>query len=407
MKTEFINSITDISAENWDALWSAQQPSQYPFTRYAFLNALEASGSVDVAYGSLDDAIADARTGWIVSHLIVKDQDTLIAALPLFIKTHSYGEYVFDWSWADAYARCGMSYYPKLINAIPFTPATGPRFAIAKQLDAQQKELLIERVFSAIEDFSNEQQLSSFHCLFPSHGDARIFKEEKFICRYGYQFHWFNQGYTSFDNFLESFSSRKRKNLRKERATAQQHGLSISMHEAHELSEEDWTHFYRLYQRTYIKRSGHTGYLGEKFFHKLAAALPKNVLLLCVRNESTLVAGALFLRDEKTLYGRYWGSLIEYDQLHFEACYYQGIEYAIKNNIERFDPGAQGEHKIQRGFTPIQTCSYHRLKQPEFQRAVEDFVRQEKQHIDLYIKESSQSLPFKEGTPITDKAILL
>lgn len=393
MRFEFISSISEVPATQWNALW----PNAYPFTQHGFFHALEESGSIDGA--NTNDS------GWRPMHLLAWQEQTLLGAMPLFLKYHSYGEYVFDWAWADAYARAGFDYYPKLINAIPFTPATGPRIGISDEVT--DASILVQQMLKHISEWANTKGCSSWHSLFPEQASAIHLPENEIALRVGCQFHWFNRDYESFDHFLESFASRKRKNVKKERKTAHAHGLDIQLNSARDLSEADWHDFYLLYQRTYLKRSGHGGYLGFDFFLRVAQLLPDNVLLTCVRNNQQLVAGSLFFRDEQCLYGRYWGAREELDQLHFEACYYQGIDYAIAEKLVRFDPGAQGEHKIQRGFTPVKTQSFHRLFHRDFQPAIEQFTQQEAEHIDHYIAQCRESLPFKDGTPIAESDILL
>ena len=384
----------------WDQLW----PTDYPFTRHAFLAVLENSASID--------SPEYHNSGWIPRHLTVTQDEHVIAAMPLFIKLHSYGEYVFDWSWADAYAQTGLNYYPKLINAIPFTPATGPRLAIASSLSATEQNTLATQMLQHIDEYAQQQGLSGFHSLFPDRTAQKYLTHSTtaasaLACRQGCQFHWFNQGFENFDDFLQSFSSRKRKNVRKERRVAQSHGFNIRLEEGGDISEDDWYNFYLLYQRTYLKRSGHGGYLGKDFFLQLAQTMPQHLAMASVRENQQLIAAALFFKDSTTLYGRYWGTRFELDQLHFEACYYQGIDYAIAQKLQRFDPGAQGEHKIQRGFTPILTSSYHRLYHPEFHAAVEQFVRQEKLHNQHYLDDCRTSLPFKEGSNTVPPEILI
>lgn len=383
MEVSFLTSITQITAADWDALW----PTQYPFTQHAFFKALELSNSINA------QDVPD--TGWQTAHLTVTQNQRPIAAMPLFVKTHSYGEYVFDWSWADAYHQAGLEYYPKLLNAIPFTPATGPRIGFAKDLNAEQKLDCEKTIIKGIQDYLKERHMSGFHSLFPQ--DSRIFENANFTERQGYQFHWFNQDFKDFDDFLNHFSSRKRKNLKKERQKVFSQDLDIHMRNASELTTEEWDTFYALYHRTYLKRSGRTGYLGPDFFHRLAEAFPQQVLVCSAHHQNNMIAAALYLRDEDTLYGRYWGTQIDLDGLHFECCYYQGIEYAIKNKLKRFDPGAQGEHKIQRGFTPIKTRSYHWLTHPSFNGAISQFTEQEIRHINAYIKDTRTLMPFKEG----------
>lgn len=383
MQAEFISSVFDVPEQEWNALW----PGTYPFTRHAFFAALEQSRSVSGQFNT--------ASGWQSHHLVLRDNTQLIALLPLFIKSHSYGEYVFDWGWADAYHQHGLDYYPKLINAIPFTPASGARWALAATLDAAQKQHCLEGIKQALASELQRLGLSGLHSLFPPTRPA--FMPRQSHQRLGVQYHWFNRNYTNFDDFLATFASRKRKNLLKERRKVTDSGLRLAMRPASQIAPGEWDAFYLLYHNTYLKRSGRSGYLGASFFHELARAMPEQVLLASAHDGSELIAAALYLRDEDTLYGRYWGAREEIDGLHFECCYYQGIDYAIAHKLRRFDPGAQGEHKIQRGFTPIKTQSFHYLGHPDFNNAVGDFVRREATHIEAYIDEARRALPFKEG----------
>ncbi len=409
MQLNIYTSISDIPADEWDALW----PTDYPFTQHAFLHTLEASGSIDNAQVN--------NTGWRSFHIALRNEsDDLVVAMPLYLKMHSYGEYVFDWSWANAFQQAGINYYPKLVNAIPFTPATGPRVAYDKNLTDEQKNLAFETLIKGIYSLSEEHACSGFHCLFPEPDTAQQFKQAGLSQRFGYQFHWFNRGYQNFDDFLSTFNSRKRKNLKKERGKACTEELTIKMRKAHEISETEWDTFYSLYQHTYLKRSGHGGYLGKDFFHRIAQAMPDQVLLASAHlndanleitqehvHNSDMIAAALYFRDNDTLYGRYWGSRMEFDGLHFECCYYRGIEYAIKHKLKRFDPGAQGEHKIQRGFTPVLTQSYHWLRHPEFNNAIHNFVAQEAVDVEAYVEDARRYMPFKEEIEKTPPAVLL
>lgn len=385
MQFSFINSIFELPADDWNALW----PSRYPFSQHAFFAALERSGSTN------------ASTGWQASHCVAHADNELVFAMPLFIKTHSYGEYVFDWGWADAYMRAGLEYYPKLLNAIPFTPATGPRLASKHPL----AESDVENLKLALIDKANAISASSIHALFPSGDSRRVFDATAFIQRKGHQYHWFNNGYQSFDDFMQDLSSRKRKNIKKERAKCGDY--NITFHNGKEASEADWKLFYTLYHRTYLKRSGRPGYLTASFFTELAASLGEQIVLALVEHEGQKIAGAVYFKDQECLYGRYWGTLVDIDGLHFETCYYQGIEYAIKNKLSRFDPGAQGEHKIQRGFQPIETCSFHWLADARFSAAVEDFCIAEAEDNARYIEQAREYLPFKEGHPLVDARCLL
>lgn len=409
VRITFISSIFDIEPAAWDALWS----SRYPFARHAFFAALEISKSTLL------------ESGWQPCHLLVwQDIDCadsvasdsnppeankaeLISCCPLFIKTHSYGEYVFDWSWADAYQQAGLEYYPKLLNAIPFTPATGERIGFQQNTSENTKTAILHLILDAIKVKAKEINASSFHCLFPestqSLNFSKLSETHRLHQREGCQFHWFNADYENFDDFLNECVSRKRKMIRKERKKVLNQGIDISMNLARDVSEADWKIFYALYHRTYLKRSGRPGYLGEEFFTQLAKDLPDQLILAKAVLNEQFIAGAVYFRDDTTLYGRYWGTMQDIDGLHFETCYYQGIEYAIKHKLQRFDPGAQGEHKIQRGFIPKKTVSYHWLKHNEFSAAVGDFVKKEREHNALYINDTSQYLPFNENAKILEK----
>lgn len=380
MKVEFIESITRIPASDWDDLWTGD----YPFTRHAFLLAMEQSGCTS------------ATTGWLPQHCVITENGQLQAAMPLYLKFHSYGEYVFDWSWADAWHQCGLSYYPKLLNAIPFTPATGPRWT--------SREVQFEAaLFSAVNDRMNRDQLSGFHSLFPPRSQYALPGLQR---RLGCQFHWFNQGFHSFDDFLQTFNARKRKAIKRERRKVVEQRFDIETVPGCELDAADWLGFNTLYQRTYLKRSGHEGYLNAAFFQSLGQAMPQQVMMTKAFLQGEWVAAALYLFDRETLYGRYWGATEEFDGLHFECCYYRGIEYAIANRLHRFDPGAQGEHKIQRGFTPVITQSLHQLREPRLADAVAGFLQEEGRHIEHYCMQARQMLPFHIDTEIVDPLIL-
>jgi predicted N-acyltransferase len=372
MQYEFSDSIRALAEAEWQAIWQ----SDYPFIQYRFLAALE------------DSRCAAVETGWQPYHLSLRDQGKLVAAMPLYLKSHSYGEYVFDWSWADAYHRNGIHYYPKLVNAIPFTPATGPRMAAVNPGYG-------ERLMEALSEKLDQRGLSGFHALFPNADPTPIPNSLGMQRRLGCQFHWFNRNYEDFDDFLADFSSRKRKNIKKERQKVIDQNLKITATLGHELNDLDWQDFHKLYQRTYQKRSGHNGYLSSQFFSQTGASLKGNTFLVRAYSEQQLVGASLYFYDKETLYGRYWGALAEVDGLHFECCYYRGIEFAIAKGLKRFDPGAQGEHKIQRGFVPVLTQSFHRLNQPQFNNAVGDFLIEEQQGILKYCNDARGYLPFR------------
>lgn len=376
MEWRFINSIFELPPEQWNSLCT----SGYPFIRHEFLAALEKTGCTT------------PETGWQPHHLIAVQNDELIAALPTYIKNHSYGEYVFDWSWANAYHRYGQAYYPKLVSAIPFTPCYSTRFLNRNPAQALPFEIIKAEV--------ERLQLSSWHCLFPNEQESAVWREAGALQRLGCQFHWFNRDYKNFDDFLAQMNSRKRKNISKERREIAQQGIRFEWREGSAIQPEEWSAFYQLYRNTYLKRSGRQGYLTEAFFQQLGVSIPDNLLLIhahlpAVQGKPKHLASALFLRDEDTLYGRYWGCYEEHEYLHFETCFYQGIDYAITHGLQRFDGGAQGEHKIQRGFAPVFTYSNHWLRDSRFHHAISQALQAEAKEVRQYQIEASAYLPFK------------
>lgn len=370
-----VDSIEAVSAADWDAVLA----SDYPFLRHAFLSALESSGATT------------RDSGWQPQHLLIEHDGALIGHMPLYLKYHSYGEYVFDWSWADAWHRNGLEYYPKLLSAIPYTPATGPRLSLASDCD-------IPALREAVGRFLCEQAGetgSSLHVLFTSEGEDGYWQQAGLSRRIAPQYHWFNRNYDSFDDFLATFSSRKRKSLRRERRLVAEAGVTLQRIEGRDITAQHWRHFYHCYQMTYTKRSGHGGYLNQAFFESLGKSMPEHLLMVLAERDGDAIACALNFHDSETLYGRYWGCIREVECLHFEACYYQGIEYCIERGLRRFDPGAQGEHKIQRGFEPVETRSRHWIVDERFREAVERFLQDEAPHIERYLGDARQLLPFK------------
>lgn len=373
---EFLTSLDRIPAAQWNAITGVD----YPFLRHEFLYGLEKTGCTT------------AETGWQPCHLVLSQGDITMAVMPLYLKSHSYGEYVFDWSWADAWQRSGLDYYPKLVTAIPFTPATGPRLCTGPGLDSVQAYGVALR---AIRRLAQQRGISSWHLLFPEQEVATQLLQDGLHRRTATQFHWFNAGYSSFQDFLATFTSRKRKSLRRERKRVEEQGLTLKTMSGTAIGEQEWEQFYHFYQLTYAKRSGHGGYLTRDFFMETAAGMGDQAVLVLAYLGQQAVAGALYFRSRDTLYGRYWGCEREFDCLHFEACYYRGIEYCIEQGLQRFDPGAQGEHKIQRGFNPVQTWSNHWIADPQLSAAVGDFTRREELHVDDYRQEAERLLPFK------------
>lgn len=375
LEFQFHPRIADIPSATWNALVD----NASPFLQHEFLLALESSGSVS------------AQTGWQPHHLLVLRGDKAVAALPLYIKGHSYGEYVFDWSWADAYRNSGQPYYPKLLSAVPYTPSYAKRLLIAADEDCDAIGKAMSR---AVIEEARRLHMSSWHVLFPSAAQSELLAAQGAHQRIATQFHWFNRGYTSFEHYLETFNSRKRKNLRKERRVVLDANIHFERHTGTGISAQLWAVFYRFYQNTYHVR-GQQAYLDLSFFTQLGETMPERLLLVIALHEGQPIAAALSLRDENKLYGRYWGCQQEYQFLHFETCYYQGIEYCIEHGLQSFDSGAQGEHKIQRGFEPITTYSNHWIADPRFDVAISNYLQEERDYIHQYRDQASALLPFK------------
>ncbi len=341
--------------------------------------ALEKSGSVGV------------KTGWNPQHLLVFEQQQLIAAMPLYLKNHSMGEYVFDQQWADAYLQSGMDYYPKLLNSIPFTPCQGQRIFIKNGIDQQ---LITQACIDFIIQFSEQNNISSLHILFLCSQQIKLFKP-KLLIRESVQFQWFNHDYLSFDDYLTRFTSRQRKKIKKERRSIDQQGIEIIRLNGQAISEQQWQVFFMFYEMTYLKR-GQSAYLTIDFFKQLAQTMPEKMLLVLAIKDQAYVGAALSFIGGDTLYGRYWGCYQEFKHLHFETCYYQGLEYCIEQKLKRFDSGAQGEHKIARGFEPVTTYSAHWILNPHFSKLITNFLQREKVLIQQYKQDCTQQLPFKK-----------
>ena len=383
MKIHFIESIKNIDETTWNNLVD----SDYPFMQHSFLLSLEESKCVGEG------------TGWYTFHLVVKEEEDVIALMPMYIKTDSHGEFIFDWSWADAFYRNGMDYYPKLVSAIPFTPASGPRLCV---LDEGKRTHITSLIKEGLEEISIELGISSAHILLPEKKELTSYVDSGFSTRTSYSFHWFNNNYSDFDDFLKELTSRQRKNLRKERSKIFDQNIHMERIPGEDITEELWDSFFKFYQITYLKR-GMQAYLNLDFFHKISERLPKSLLLVIAKEAKTKghLAGALNFCDSKNLYGRYWGCLEEYDSLHFESCYYQGIEHCIEMKLNKFDPGVQGEHKIKRGFLPVETFSSHWIKDDRFKKAIDDFLIREREHILEYNERCKSLLPFKSS--VTNK----
>lgn len=370
LKLQLSDSISNIDAASWDAL-----VGNFPLLSHAFLSALESSGSVG------------EETGWQASPIFVFEDDVLVGAMPLYIKSHSYGEYVFDWAWADAYARNGLEYYPKLLAAIPFTPITSARL-LANTPEVQA--VLVQ----ALTQTMQQNGLSSAHVLFPDASSAAALSAAGWVKRTGVQFRWQNDHYVNFDAFLSTLSHDKRKKIRQERNKISAAGLVCKRIQGADITFEQWQFFYACYQNTYLEHRS-TPYLTFDFFQSIAQTMPQHILLILAYRDNQPVAAALNIYDTSALYGRYWGALEYVPNLHFELCYYQAQEFCIEKNIQFFEGGAQGEHKLARGFKPRPTCSFHQIAHPGFAKAIADFVARESEGIAAYTDELEQRAPFR------------
>ncbi len=381
--TEFdlrvLDDLSGVDAADWNRLAGG-----HPLLSHEFFHALHQTGC------------AAADSGWLPQVLTLWDQAApagasgpaaprLRAAMPLYLKSHSYGEYVFDWAWADAYQRHGLAYYPKLLAAIPFSPVAGPR--LLATTDAERAALVRAALALA-------QNTSSLHVLFPQPAEAALMRAAGMMLRSGVQFHWTNPGYGSFEEFLAQLSHDKRKKIRQERRKVRDAGVSFRRLRGDEIRQGDWALFARCYKQTYRAHRS-TPYLNLEFFHRLGQTMPQNVLLIVAELEGRPIASALNLYSQETLYGRYWGALEYLPCLHFETCYYQALEFCIEEKIKLFEGGAQGEHKLARGFLPVKTQSAHWLAHPEFSDAVERFLEREQQGIARYVDELNEHSPFK------------
>jgi uncharacterized protein len=344
-----------------------------------FLNALEESGS------------ASARSGWAPQHLTFADSGgRLIGAVPMYLKSHSYGEYVFDWGWADAYERSGGRYYPKLLCAVPFTPVPGPRLLVRPDAPAETRGHLV----LGMVELARQRKLSSLHVNFPEGADFEAFGEAGFLQRIGQQFHWSNDGYASFEDYLSALNSRKRKAVKKERREALAGGIDIDLLTGSDLTEKVWDAFYKLYLGTTDRKWG-SSYLNRKFFSLLGERMADNVVLFMARRGGNYIAGAFNILGRETIYGRNWGAHREYRFLHFECCYYQAIEFAIGRGLKRVEAGAQGPHKLQRGYLPVPTYSAHWIPDPGFRRAVAAFLDRERDMVEQKIEHLAEYSPFR------------
>ena len=367
-----VESLAGVPAAAWNCLAGAD-----PFTSHEFLCAL------------IDTGCASARSGWQPQILLLEKGGTLAGAMPMFLKSHSYGEYVFDWAWADAYQRHGLEYYPKLLCAVPFTPVTGPRLLATG--DAHRNKL-------AAAALEMSREVSSLHVLFPPAAEAGLLRDAGMLLRRTVQFHWRNENYADFDDFLSRMTRHRRKVIRQERRRVHEAGVTFRWLRGAQIERPQWEFFERCYRRTYAAHRS-SPYLNLEFFLRLGATMPQHCLMIVAERAGKPVAATLNLVTEETIWGRYWGAAEHIPLLHFECCYYQAIEYAIANRLQFFEGGAQGEHKLFRGLLPVETHSAHWLAHPSFASAIEDYLKRETAGINRYVDELNEHSPFKAPLP--------
>ncbi|WP_067562058.1 GNAT family N-acetyltransferase [Halofilum ochraceum] len=377
MQLEVLKRFDDVEPAEWNAL-----AGEFPFLRHEFLSALQRHGCIGRDYG------------WIPYFLLLRDgpEGALLAAAPTFLKLNSFGEFVFDFAWAEAYERHGLRYYPKLVAAAPYTPATGPRLLVAP---GQERERVAATLAAAVREQAEELGVSSLHWLFPVEHDLETLSADGLLIRDDIQYHWTNDGYADFDAFLEAFTSRKRKKARRERRRVQEQGIEIVRRHGSDMDAEEWTLAHHFYAATFEKK-WNIPVLTRDFFAELGRTMGDRIIVVFARIAGRTVAAAILFRGGDTLYGRYWGCDADFHSLHFELCYYQGIEYAIEQGLQRFEPGAQGEHKIARGFLPTWTHSAHWIAEPAFRDAIADYLDRERQLLAAHFRELASGSPFRD-----------
>ncbi|MEN8180771.1 MAG: GNAT family N-acetyltransferase [Pseudomonadota bacterium] len=379
MQINIHTQIDEIPADDWNRLVQDHQP----FLTHGFLAAMEHHGCVGPKFG------------WLPRHIAIYEDGQLVAAMPLYEKHNSYGEFVFDHAWADAYRQHGLPYFPKLVSAIPYTPATGQRLLCPEQRRDELFPILLKNALQLTEQLD----ASSFHCLFPLQDEHQFMEQQQLLTRHDCQFHWRNEGYRDFEDFLERLTAKKRKNIRQERRRVIESGVSLRCLNGHTANEDDWRNFTRFYDQTFEEKWGMATF-NFPFFLEVARQIPEQILLVLADLGGRCIAGSLMYHSNTTLYGRHWGSTHQVDSLHFEACYYQGIEYCIERGLEIFEPGAQGEHKIARGFWPTLTRSSHWLCDPRFRKPIASYVQHEQTAIKEYMQELEAKLPYKNGKQV-------
>jgi predicted N-acyltransferase len=375
MRPTVHHAIADIAPDAWNSLAG----DAYPFLRHEFLLAAEQTGCVS------EDA------GWSPRHITLEHDGQLVGAMPLYQKEHSWGEFVFDWAWARAYEQAGLRYYPKLVSAVPFTPAPSTRLLLADPRDTAAARALVDAAISLAE----RTACSSLHVLFPTHDELPLLREAGLRVRKDCQFHWHNRDYTDFDQFLQTFTASKRKKARRDRRRVREAGIRFRRLKGAEIDMHTWEQVYRFISVTFMRR-GSLPYYNLDFFLRIGEALPDNILVILAEQDAETIAAAVFFESPTALYGRYWGSDGHHNALHFETCYYQGIDYCIDKGLQLFEPGTQGEHKISRGFAPQSTWSAHWLAHPQFLSAIEGYLEEEARYVDRYIETVDARSPYRD-----------
>ncbi|MHB8406260.1 MAG: GNAT family N-acetyltransferase [Gammaproteobacteria bacterium] len=382
MNVRVHDAIDSIPASDWNRLAGSN-----PFLRHEFLAALEHSGCVGLP------------TGWQPRHLSFTDETgRLIGALPLYLKFHSYGEYVFDWAWAEAWQRAGLAYYPKLVAAVPFSPVSGPRLLLAATAEHGN---IAAALISRTHELAVTHAASSVHCLFPYADEIQYWESQEYMLRKDCQFHWHNRGYQEFNDYLAALSAANRKKIKRERRRVAEAGITHRIYCGDQLDDRLLDVLYRFYSATYAKRA-RPAYLNREFFAEIAASMADALRVIFAFRDNEPIACAICFRDAESLYGRHWGCEREFHSLHFETCYYQGIEYCIREGLKHFNPGTQGEHKLARGFEPSVTHSLHWIAEPTFRKAIGDFLQQESRMVDTYVREAAQHLPYRAANRACD-----
>ena len=379
MRVEQLRGMEEVDKETWRTL----EPPEFPFFDFEFLHALEHSGSIG------------SRSGWSAAYLACKVAGRVLGALCVYLKTDSYGEYIFDWEWARAYQQYGLSYYPKLVAAVPFTPATGPKLLMRPDVDTTTRARVTKALLEAAEEMGTEYRVSSSHALFLPEHELDEFTKRSFTVRHSLQFHWHNQGYETFTDYLGALSGKRRRQILRERRQLEGEGLEISQLTGDALLPEHATLMHRFYLATLDGKWG-VPYLNKAFFDEVFSTMRDRTLLVLARDGAgSPVAGALFFLKDNSLFGRYWGTVQRTRNLHFELCYYQAIDFAIARGFKLFEAGAQGEHKLARGFLPSLTYSAHKIRDPAFGRAIREYIESEKQMLKGILEEYASHDPYK------------